>query len=136
MATPKDVIDLLLKRWQTAAKEREKIELEILELEKRKSELLIQQRGLLHAFDALGERPPEIVIPPELFLESRTSIGDVMESLIREHGPMTKADLITELQKVGKVKTKNARTLLANAIKRDGKDRFRVENGKVVLNEK
>lgn len=136
MTSDKDVVATLVKRWHKASAEREKVELQIRQLSQQRDEIIQIQRQLLASFDIFGGPPLNLTIPTEVTVSPNASIGDLMASMLANRGPMTKAEILTELQKVGKAMGKNARTLLANAIKRDGEKRFAVKEGKVFLAEK
>ena len=133
MTSVKDTVKVLSRNWGTINEELFNINKNLIKLSRRKAELLSQLDGLLRTFDVLGERPDNLIIPPELEHKPEASIGDIMEKILRDDGPLTKSALIERLQKYERLNTKNARVILANAIKRDGRQRFAVENGKVSL---
>ena len=136
MTTSKDVTKGLMKSWETISLELTLTRTKLAQLETRKKELLDQLETLLKTFDVVGEKPSSLIIPPELMFEVDASIGDAIATLLRERGAMTRLAIRKELQRAGKITTKNARIILANAIKRDTRKRFSVKDGRVVLNEK
>jgi hypothetical protein len=136
MTKLQDTLKLLLKNWETLSLEFNKLKIESRKLDKQKEILLSQLDGLLKTFDILGKRPSGLIIPPELQFKATSSIGDLIETILKERGTMQKAELLVLLHKAGRLDTKNARVVLANALKRDAKERFIVEGGKVSLAEK
>ncbi|MGA9363777.1 MAG: hypothetical protein WBW16_05345 [Bacteroidota bacterium] len=70
-------------------------------------------------------------------LKSDMTIGDAMEQILKVKKAATQKSIIEALTQAGiRISKNNPYIVLGNAIKRDGKKRFRVENGKVLLNEK
>lgn len=136
MTPLKDTIKLLQRNWETISLELWKTNNSLKMLSNRKEQLLSQLDGLLKTFDLLGQRPGNLIIPTELIHKPNASIGEVMEKLLKESGPMTRTALIERLRQTGRLNTKNARVILANAIKRDTRKRFAEKDGKVFLNEK
>jgi len=135
MTTLKDTIALLKKNWGTIAFELNTTDGEIRKLQARKAVLLSQLDGLLKTFDLLKQRPDDLIIPVELRSNRKVTIGDFIEGILQEYGELTRAEIEVYLRQrnVG-MNLKNARIIIATAIKRDGKERFKVlENGKVTL---
>jgi hypothetical protein len=133
----KELIAGLKENWDVVYHDLWDVGEKLRDLQFRKARLVSQLDGLLKTFDLLGERPTDLRIPPELEFGPKMTIGDAMEKVLKERGSLTKADLMEILLK-GKVLTnrKTARILLANAITRDGRKRFRVTaDGKVELTE-
>jgi hypothetical protein len=81
-------------------------------------------------------RPDNLLIPFELKFTHPPSLGDLIEEFLMEHGASSKDELVAFLQKEGRLNTKNVPVVLANALKRDTKNRFKIKDGKVFLNEK
>lgn len=130
MTNIKETTKILLKNWEQISLELHKLKQESQSLAMRKEELLSQLNGLLKTFDILGDRPKDLIIPPEIEFKASASIGDTMEAILLQERPLSKGELIRRLQKAGRLDTKNARIILANAIKRDTKKRFEiVEDG-------
>lgn len=133
----KELIAGLKENWDVVYRDLFWAAEQLRELQLRKERLLSQLDGMLKTFDVLGERPADLRIPPELEFGTKMTIGDAMEKVLKERGPLPKAELMEVLLK-GKVLTnrKTSRILLANAITRDGRKRFKVtEDGKVELTE-
>lgn len=103
--------------------------------QERKRVLLDQLDAMLKVFDVLGGRPEGLRIPPELQFKPDITIGDAMEKVLAERGALPKKELIEILTQGQVIKNpKNSRILIANAITRDGRKRFKVtEDGKVAL---
>jgi hypothetical protein len=133
MTNINETIKLLNKNWILLINELDTLNTESDKLESRKKILLSQLDGLLKTFDLLGKRPANLFIPKELKYSANASLGDLIETILKERGTLPKAELLVLLHKAGRLDTKNARVVLANALKRDTHNRFRVENGKVFL---
>ena len=133
MTAIKDTVKVLSKNWETISFELYGVNGNLAKLSRRKAELLSQLEGLLKTFDIIGERPDNLIIPPELEHKPAVSIGDIIEKAIRDNGPLTRTQLLEHLRKYERLNTKNARVILANAIKRDVRNRFPEKNGKVFL---
>lgn len=94
---------------------------------------------LLH--DIRDEYPkikaPILVLPLELrfVANPNLTIGDAIEMLLIEHGPMMQREIIDALKKSGmRMSSKNPHVVVANAVKRDAKNRFkRLNDGRVAL---
>jgi flagellar biosynthesis/type III secretory pathway chaperone len=137
MTSFKDTVKVLQKNWEVISHDLWETNRKLESLTKKKTNLLSQLDGLLKTFDVLGERPDNIIIPDELEHLPTASIGDVMEKILKESGSLSKSEIVDRLQKLNRLNTKNARIILANAIKLDSRKRFALENGKVSLtNEK
>jgi hypothetical protein len=135
MTTLKDTVALLNKNWEQISFELRKLNDDLSKAQRRKAELLSQLDGLLKTFDLLKQRPADLIIPPELRPNRKVTIGDFIEGILQEYGELTRAEIEVYLRQrnVGMNLT-NARIIIATAIKRDARQRFRVlENGKVTL---
>ena len=133
MTAVKDAVRLLQKNWETISLDLWKINNELKTLSNRKTDLLSQLDGLLKTFDVLGHRPDNLIVPTELLHKPEAFIGDVIETILKESGPMSRTDLIERLKQTGRLNTKNGRIILSNAIKRDKRKRFVEKDGKVKL---
>lgn len=132
MATKKDAVTFLDKDWRKISLDLLDVQTQLSTLEEQKKAILDHLRGLLTAFEVLGAKP-SMGIPQELRFGLNASLGDAMEQILLEYGPLAKKILIKELRQGGRLTGKNARVILANAIKRDGKKRFDVFGGVVFL---
>jgi hypothetical protein len=132
----KETAKLLLKSYEGVFSALQKVQNELASLKAREEKLLNDMSTILDTFKLLKADIYPIKIPPELLFKRDASIGDSIEQLLREHGDMKKIEVSKELQKAGKIATKNARIILTNAIKRDARKRFTVKDGRVFLNEK
>jgi hypothetical protein len=134
MGTKEQAIDYLNKEWQRMSKDLVEVNHLIRTHQANKAALLNHMDGLLSAFNALGAKP-QTAIPEELQPGKEVSIGDAMEKLLLRHnGEMQKKDILAELRNVGVLTSKNARIILANAIKRDARTRFiPMQDGRVIL---
>jgi hypothetical protein len=130
----KETIELLKNNWERVYTALYRTR-ETLKFERSNEKIYLDQLdGLLRTFDILGERPEGIRIPPELQFRSSKTIGDAMEEIIKEKGAQTKKDIAELLIKANFIKNpKNARIVVANAIAKDGRKRFCVIDGKVIL---
>jgi hypothetical protein len=131
----KALIDGLADSWRVVRNDLRMVKHEIEQLEYRKQLLLTQLDGMLKTFDVLGERPADLEIPPELRFKPKITIGDAMEKVLLERGPLPKKELIEILTQGQVIKNpKNSRILIANAVSKDGRKRFRItQDGKVEL---
>lgn len=136
MTSTKDLVRGLEKTWGDISERLFRVRHDIARSEAIKAELLEQLDGLLKTFQTLGHQPTNLIIPPELMFKADASIGDAIETVLKNRGALTRLEIRKELQKAGKLKTRNARIILANAIKKDGRKRFRLKDGKIYLNEK
>jgi hypothetical protein len=118
----------------------ERIEL----LQEEKTFLLKSVKTYLESRNNLRKLHPDIKVedlqlPSKLLIGANTKIGDAIESILLEHGSMTRKDLLDLLRKSEvRISPKNPRVVLFNAIIKDTKKRFRMlKDGKVELtNEK
>ena len=133
MTAIKDTVKVLSKNWETISFELYSVNGNLTKLSRRKAELLSQLEGLLKTFDVLGHRPDNLIVPTELLHKPEAFIGDVIETILKESGPMSRTDLIERLKQTGRLNTKNGRIILSNAIKRDKRKRFVEKDGKVKL---
>ena len=80
---------------------------------------------------------PKLVLPLQIrfIANPNLTIGGAMEMLLIEHGPMTQRDLIDALKKGGmRISSQNPHVIVANAVKRDARNRFkRLNDGRVAL---
>ena len=80
---------------------------------------------------------PNLELPPELAANPRyaVTVGDSVEALLKQHGPMSRKDILRLVQESGvKISENNPFVVLSNAIKRDPKNRFvTLKNRKVDL---
>lgn len=131
----KSVVVALKDLWDVVCQDLRQANYELEQAQWRKARAVERLDGMVKTFDALGERPKDLFIPPELRFKQGTTIGNAMQTILRERGPLPRNELMKILLD-GHVITnrKNARVLLANAIKRDGRNRFSVtQDGRVEL---
>ena len=133
MTAIKDTVELLKRNWEQISRELYATKAEISKLELRHRDLISQLEGLLKTFDVLKHRPKGLMIPPELRFKPDSTLGDSIEQVLAEFGPLTRKALLETLQSAGRLQSKNPRVVLANALKRDTKNRFEVNDGKVSL---
>ena len=135
MTTSKDAATLLLKNWHTLTKELSKIDADALDLEKRKQEIISQLDALLKTLDVLKQRPADLDIPLALLYRPGSTISEVIVELLFKYGAMTRKELADILPKTGHVKSKNARIVVSNTVKRELGKRFKeTGGGKIDLN--
>ena len=111
-------------------------ELNWLPTEKRR--LLKKLEDILTTLELLREKDPTISldnldIPLELKVRIApgSSIADAMEAILKEFGPMKTAEMILKLREFQiSISEKNARIVIRNAIKRDTKQRFILDEEK------
>jgi hypothetical protein len=133
-----ELIDRLKDNWDALFMDLFQANHDLEQAQVRKARALEQLDAMLKTFDVLGGRPKDLRIPPELEFGPKMTIGDAMEKVLKERGSLSKAELMEMLLR-GKVLTnrKTSRILVANAITRDGRKRFKVmSDGKVQLAEK
>lgn len=118
-------------------------------LEKKIEELYAQRKKLVYelslaaeAFKRLRDSDPKLDLPQleypaEISANPRYSatIGDAIEAVLKQRGPLPRKDILKYLQESGvKISEKNAFIVVSNEIKRDPKNRFNVlMNRKVAL---
>jgi hypothetical protein len=131
----KSVVEGLKDTWDALCSELRQADWDLEQAQVRKARAVERLDAMLKTFDTLGDRPKDFFIPPELQFKQGTTIGNAMQTILRERGPLPRNELMKILLG-GRVITnrKNARVLVANAIKRDGRKRFSVtSDGKVEL---
>jgi hypothetical protein len=129
-----ELMKQLQRNWEMVALEISRVEKELNQLGAKRSILLNQLDAILKTFDVLGGRPDNLIVPPELQFKPNTTIGDAMESILKERGPLSKKELISILAGANLIKNpKNARVLIANAISKDSRKRFEISADKKVM---
>lgn len=136
MKNTKVTIELLDSKWKTLTHDLSVLSEKFSKDQKRRYELIEQLKTLLKTFEIIGEFPDNFVIPKELLPERRGTIGDFIETILDEYGALTRPEIEVYLrQRNVSIGIENARIIIANAIKRDARCRFKIlENGKVALN--
>jgi hypothetical protein len=131
----KSVVEGLKDTWDTLCQDLRQANWDLEQAQVRKVRAVERLDAILKTFDTLGERPEDLFIPPELKFKQGTTIGNAMQTILTEQGPLPRNELMKMLLD-GHVITnrKTARVLLANAIKRDSRKRFSVtQDGKIEL---
>lgn len=142
MTALQDSIKLLTKNYEGLLERIKGLGQTIGHMEQERTELLAQMDALLITMQFLKKQNPslklpEMEIPPEIKFNTRgiVTLGNAIESILRERGELSRLEILEELRKQNfEIKSKNARIVLANAIKRDSRKRFiETENGKIAL---
>ena len=120
-------------KWAEVFKELQRIDAQIANLAAKRRKLTKELRAISHIHDLLGGKPLNLPPEQELRLKDNPTLGDVIEAILRERGSLDKNTIQSELEMLGRLTSVNSRIILANAIKRDRLNRFKVENGKVSL---
>ena len=120
-------------KWAKVFKELQRIDAQIAVLAVKKRKLIKELRSISQVHEVLGGKPLSLSPEQELRLKDNPTLGDVIEAVLRDRGPLDRNAIQSELEALGRLTSINARIILANAIKRDRQNRFKVENGKVSL---
>ncbi len=133
MTLKQATLGALLRQYDDRFSEVEKIDTEIDGLNERRSGLIEELTTLSATYLLLTGKSISLSAERKARLDPDASISDVAWSLIKERGPMTMTDLREALQRVGKLKSKNPRNVLTNALARE-LERFEIrEDGKIAL---
>jgi|SRR5208283_2157160 len=132
----KDNFKQLSNKWQRLAAELSNISAKANDLQSRRYEVIGELNGLLKKFEMMGTFPDNFVIPQELVINPKVTIGDFIEVILKEYGTLKRSEIEVYLrQRNAHVSLENARIVIANAIKRDTRCRFKVlKDGRVSLN--
>lgn len=118
------------------------IEQQIKQLEAQRSNILTMLRTVINTLKSLQKDNPSSIlkdldIPSSLRFEN-VSVADAIELMLNEFGDLNRPEIVEKLREAKfPMSEKNARIVIANAITRDAKKRFKVlKDGKVRLEEK
>ena len=109
------------------------------EIEKNIPALEEKINSLASAYEIIfGEKPSTEALPIKTFLHSNASLGDALETILKEHKTLEVNKAIELLrEKRVRLSLKNPRNVLANLVKNDKRGRFtRLDDGRIVLREK
>jgi len=123
----------LNKTWQEQYNDLVKTNEQITNLTKQRREILAKLETLSKTHELFGGKGLKLTPEQKAILKEKPGIGDTIEAMLKERGPMKKSEVRSELEQKGLLTTKNARVILANTLKRDKRKRFRVEDGEVSL---
>jgi hypothetical protein len=111
----------------------EKIDSEIDRLNERRSALIDELVTLSATYELLTGKPISLAAERKARLDPDASISDLAHLFLKERGAMTMPELREVIQRVGRLKSRNARNVLTNALNREP-ERFEFrEDGKIVL---
>ena len=134
MTSMVDAMKTLKEQWDNLYKDLLRIDEKLAMLSKQRSELVIKLQTLSDTHLMLGGKRPLLSPEEAVFSTENPKLGDIIEAMLKERGSMDKYDIEAELERRGRITSKNGRTILFNAIMRDSKKRFRIlADGKVGL---
>jgi hypothetical protein len=140
-----DLLQELARRWNNNLQKITVLNTTIVSLTDERNSLIDEMQSTSKLFSTIRkERPdvklPELIVPVNFNFAANPnlSIGDAMEMLLRERGPLTQRQMIDAIHEGGlHINSKHPHIVMANAIKRDAKKRFvRLKDGKVGLSKK
>ena len=134
----KEIAETFKTEWVKTNNEVGKITQEFSWLHTEKRRLLKRLEDILTTLELLREKDPTISldnldIPLELKVKipAGSSIADAMEAILKQFGSMKTAEMIQKLREFKiSISEKNARIVVRNAIKRDSKQRFILDEEK------
>jgi hypothetical protein len=120
--------------WDTLYDELLHIDEKTAALAKRRREIAQKLQILSDTHLMLGGKRPLLTPEQKVLSRESSSLGDIIEAMLKERGAMEKDELQSELERIGRITSKNARVIFFNAVMRDSKKRFRItQEGKVDL---
>jgi hypothetical protein len=134
MAKTKKVNKAIEDGWGLLSLQLSQINFELANLERRKAGILAGLRGILASLDNI---PENWLIPPELRLAENATLGDALESILKERGALSQREIIDALNGMRfPLNPKHPHVTIANAVSRDTRKRFkRLKDGRVALTE-
>ncbi|MCI0706722.1 MAG: hypothetical protein L0Y80_04450 [Ignavibacteriae bacterium] len=120
--------------WKKQYQELLQLEKDIDTLEAQRKRIIEQLRFFFDVYQMHGGKELKLTTEQQIRITDDTSIADAVEILLREYHALTRTEIREKLQSFGRLKTPNARIVVANAIARD--ERFIEKEGKIQLREK
>lgn len=137
------IMKVALQTWNKLTKDLAELNKEFDRLKLHKGFLLVQLQTVLESIKRLKETEPhlkfpELEIPPELLFSPDMTIGDAMEIMLKERGPLTQREIINLLGPTDiRISKSNPHVVIANTIRKDKRNRFRrLKDGRVALAKK
>lgn len=133
MSLREATLGALLQQWKDRFEDVEKIDTAIDEMNTRRAALINELVTLSATYEFMTGKPIILSADHKARLDPDASISDVAYLILKERGPMTWLELREALQRVGRLKSKNPRNVLTNALSRE-LERFEFrQDGKVAL---
>ena len=144
MTTSADhIMKTAIQSWKKGVKELAGLNKDLDRFRSQKQLLLFHLESLLESIIHLKETEPQLKfpkleIPPELLFSQNTTIGNAMEIMLKQRGPLTQREIIDWLREAKiRISERNPHVTIANAIRKDKKKRFRkLKDRRVALKSK